>query len=92
MTNSELKAYIKSKLNVEDEKALEEATKRTKRVLENSLFGMTRTDNILSITEKDIEKALESKSKGKVKGYSLTLSGIKIKGTKNEEITSYYLC
>ena len=35
MTNTELKAYIKSKLSFEDEKVLEEVTKRIKKVLEN---------------------------------------------------------
>ena len=73
MTNTELKAYIKSKLSFEDENVLEEVTKRMKKVLENSLFGMTKTDNIYSF-KKDIEKVLESNSRGKVKDYFLVLN------------------
>ena len=79
MTKEELKAYIKSELSFENEKTLEEVTKRMKKVLENSLFGMTKTDNIYSLSlkkqlEEDIEKALESNSRGKVKDYFLVLS------------------
>ena len=72
MTNTELKAYIKSKLSFEDEKVLEESTKRIKKVLENSLFGMTKTDNIYSL-EKNIEKVVENNSRGIVKDYFLVL-------------------
>ena len=72
MTNIELKAYIKSKLSFEDEKVLEEVTKRMKKVLENSLFGMTKTDNIYSL-EKNIEKVVENNSRGIVKDYFLVL-------------------
>ena len=72
MTKEELKAYIKSKANVEDEKVLEEVTKRMKKVLENSLFGMTKTDNIYSL-EKNIEKVVENNSRGIVKDYFLVL-------------------
>ena len=67
MTNTELKAYIKSKLSFEDEKVLEEVTKRMKKVLENSL-----TDNIYSF-KKDIEKVIDSSSRGIVKDYFLVL-------------------
>ena len=72
MTNTELKAYIKSELSFEDEKVLEEVTKRIKKVLENSLFGMTKTDNIYSL-KKDIEKVVENNSRGIVKDYFLVL-------------------
>ena len=92
MTNSELKAYIKSKLNVEDEKVLEEVTKRIKKVLENSLFGMTETDNIYSLLLKkekeqlkeSIEKVVESNSRGQVKDYFLVLS-------ENKDKREFYL-
>ena len=78
MTKEELKAYIKSKANVEGE-MLDELIKRIIRIYENSLFGMTKTDNIYSLSlkkqlEDDIEKALESNSRGKVKDYFLVLS------------------
>ena len=49
MTNTELKAYIKTKLSFEDEKVLEEVTKRMKKVLENSLFGMTKIESLKKI-------------------------------------------
>ena len=67
MTNTELKAYIKSKLSFEDEKVLEEVTKRMKKVLENSL-----TDNIYSF-KKDIQKVVDSSSRGQVKDYFLVV-------------------
>lgn len=80
MTNTELKAYIKSKLSFEDEKVLEEVTKRVKKVLENSLFDMIKNDNIYSLSlKKDIEKFVESNSRGKVKDYYLVLSDNKDK-------------
>ena len=69
MTNSELKAYIKSKLSFEDEKVLEEVTKRMKKVFENSLFGMTKIESF----KKDIEKVVDSSSRGQVKDYFLVL-------------------
>ena len=69
MTNSELKAYIKSKLSFEDEKVLEEVTKRMKKVLENSLFGMTKIESF----KIDIEKVVDSSSRGQVKDYFLVL-------------------
>ena len=72
MTVTEVKAYIKSKLSFEDEKVLEEVTKRMKKVLENFLFGMTKTDNIYSL-EKNIEKVVENNSRGIVKDYFLVL-------------------
>ena len=75
MTNTELKAYMKSKLSFEDEKdekVLEQITKRIKKVLENSLFGMTKTDNIYSL-KKDIEKVVENNSRGIVQDYFLVL-------------------
>ncbi len=72
MTNTELKDCIKSKLSFEDEKVLEEVTKRIKKVLENSLFGMTKTDNIYSL-KKNIEKVVDSSSREKVKDYFLVL-------------------
>ena len=72
MTNTELKAYIKSELSFEDEKVLEESTKRIKKVLENSLFGMTKTDNIYSL-KKEIQKVVDSSSRGKVKDYFLVV-------------------
>ena len=78
MTKEELKAYIKSKANVEGE-MLDELIKRIIRIYENSVFGITKTDNIYSLSlkkqlEEDIEKALESNSRGKVKDYFLVLS------------------
>ena len=69
MTNTELKAYIKSKLSFEDERVLEEVTKRMKKVFENSLFGMTKIESF----KKDIEKVVDSSSRGKVKDYFLVL-------------------
>ena len=69
MTNSELKAYIKSKLSFEDEKVLEEVTKRMKKVFENSLFGITKIESF----KKDIEKVVDSSSRGQVKDYFLVL-------------------
>ena len=69
MTNTELKAYIKSKLSFEYEKVLEEVTKRMKKVFENSLFGMTKIESF----KKDIEKVVDSTSRGKVKDYFLVL-------------------
>ena len=69
MTNTELKAYIKSKLSFEDEKVLEEVTKRMKKVFENSLFGMTKIESF----KKDIEKVVDSSSRGQVKDYFLVL-------------------
>ena len=69
MTDTELKAYIKSKLSFEDEKVLEEVTKRMKKVFENSLFGMTKIESF----KKDIEKVVDSSSRGQVKDYFLVL-------------------
>ena len=69
MTNTELKAYIKSKLSFEDEKVLEEVTERMKKVFENSLFGMTKIESF----KKDIEKVVDSSSRGQVKDYFLVL-------------------
>ena len=69
MTNSELKAYIKSKLSFEDERVLEEVTERMKKVFENSLFGMTKIESF----KKDIEKVVDSSSRGQVKDYFLVL-------------------
>ena len=69
MTNTELKAYIKSKLSFEDEKVLEEVTKRMKKVFENSLFGKTKIESF----KKDIEKVVDSSSRGQVKDYFLVL-------------------
>ena len=69
MTNTELKAYIKSKLSFEDERVLEEVTKRMKKVFENSLFGMTKIESF----KKDIEKVVDSNSRGQVKDYFLVL-------------------
>ena len=71
MTKEELKAYIKSKANVEGE-MLDELIKRIIRIYENSLFGMTKTDNIYSL-KKDIQKVVDSSSRGKVKDYFLVL-------------------
>lgn len=79
MTNEELKAYIKSKANVEGE-MLDELTKR--------IIGICdKTDNIYSLLlkkEKErlkegIEKVVESNSRGKVKDYFLVLSDNKDK-------------
>ena len=88
MTKEELKAYIKSKANVEGE-MLDELIKRIIRIYENSLFGMTKTDNIYSLSlkkqlEEDIEKVLESNSRGRVKDYSLVLS-------ENKDKREYHL-
>ena len=69
MTNTELKAYIKSKLSFEDQRVLEEVTKRMKKVFENSLFGMTKIESL----KKDIEKVVDSSSRGQVKDYFLVL-------------------
>ena len=91
MTKEELKAYIKSKSNVEGE-MLDELTKGIIKIYENSLFGVTRTDNIYSLSQKkkierleeDIEKVLESSSIGRVKDYSLVLS-------ENKDKREYHL-
>ena len=72
MTVTEVKAYLETNFSFEDEKVLEEVTKRMKKVLENSLFGMTKTDNIYSL-EKNIEKVVENNSRGIVKDYFLVL-------------------
>ena len=69
MTNSELKENKMTKLSFEDEKVLEEVTKRMKRVFENSLFGMTKIESF----KKDIEKVVDSSSRGQVKDYFLVL-------------------
>ena len=53
MTNTELKAYIKSKLSFEDEKVLEEVTKRMKKEFENSLFGMTKIEILIKDNGKE---------------------------------------
>ena len=75
MTNTELKAYIKSKLSFENEKVLEEVTKRMKKVFENSSFGMTKIESL----KKDIEKVVDSSSRGQVKDYFLVLDEAKDK-------------
>lgn len=91
MTKEELKAYIKSKANVEG-KRLDELTKGIIKIYENSLFGMTKNDNIYSLLlkkekerlKKDIEKVVESNSRGKVKDYFLVLS-------ENKDKREFYL-
>ena len=91
MTKEELKAYIKSKANVEGE-MLDELTKRIMKVYENSLFGVTKTDNIYTLSnkkkidqlEENMEKVLESGSRGRVKDYSLVLD-------ENKDKREYHL-
>ncbi len=68
MTKEELKAYIKSKSNVEGE-MLDEITKRIITIYENSLFGVTKIESF----KKDIEKVVDSSSRGQVKDYFLVL-------------------
>ena len=75
MTDTELKAYIKSKLSFEDEKVLEEVIKRMRKVFENSLFGMTKIESF----KKDIEKVVDNSSRGQVKDYFLVLDESKDK-------------
>ena len=83
MTVAEVKAYLEANFSFENEEVLEETAKGLKRVLENILYGgIAYMDNVYSLSQKkkieqletDIEKAVESSSKGKVKDYSLTLS------------------
>ena len=92
MTVTEVKAYLKANFPFENEEVLEETAKNLQWVLENSLFGMTKTDNIYSLSQKkkieqletDIEKVVESDSRGKVRDYSLALN-------ENKDKREFYL-
>ena len=70
---TEVKAYLDANFVFEDEKVLEKVTENLKRVLENSLFDMIKTDNIYSSFKKNIEKVVESNPRGIVKDYFLVL-------------------
>ena len=83
MTVAEVKAYLEANFSFENEEVLEETAEGLKIVLENAVYGgIAYMDNVYSLSQKkkieqletDIEKAVESSSKGKVKDYSLTLS------------------
>lgn len=81
---AEVKAYLETKFSFEDEKVLEETAKGLKKVIEDTVYGMTEIDDIDLLSKKkqleeDIEKFLESNSKGKVKDYFLVLSDNKDK-------------
>ena len=89
MTITEIKTYLEANFSFENEEVLEETAKNLKRVLENTVYGgIAYNDNIYSLYQKkkveqletDIEKAIDSNSKGKVKDYSLTLNENKDKG------------
>ena len=83
MTVTEIKTYLEANFSFENEEVLEETAKNLKRVLENTVYGgIAYMDNVYSLSQKkkieqletDIEKAIESSSKGKVNDYSLTLN------------------
>ena len=93
MTVAEVKAYLETNFSFENEEVLEETAKGLKRVLENTLYGgIAYMDNVYPLSQKkkieqletDIEKAIDSSSKGKVKDYSLTLS-------ENKDKREFYL-
>ena len=69
MTVTEVKAYLEANFPFESEEVLEETAKRMKEVFENSLFGMTKIESF----KKDIEKVVDSSSRGQVKDYFLVL-------------------
>ena len=83
MTVTEIKTYLEANFSFENEEVLEETAKNLKRVLENTVYGgIAYMDNVYSLSQKkkieqleeNIEKAIDSNSKGKVKDYSLTLN------------------
>ena len=92
MTVAEVKAYLETNFSFENEEVLEETAKGLKKVLENTVYGGIAYNNIYSLYQKkkveqletDIEKAIDSSSKGKVKDYSLTLS-------ENKDEREFYL-
>ena len=90
---AEVKAYLEANFSFEDEKVLEETAKGLKRVLENTVYGgIAYNDNVYSLYQKkkieqletDIEKAVESNPRGRVKDYSLTLN-------ENKDKREFYL-
>ena len=90
---AEVKTYLKTNFSFENEEVLEETAKNLKRVLENTVYGgIAYMDNVYSLSqkkkieqlEKDIEKAIDNDSKGKVKDYSLTLN-------ENKDKREFYL-
>ena len=93
MTITEIKTYLEANCSFENEEVLEEAAKNLKRVLENTLYGgIAYMDNVYSLSQKkkieqleeNIEKAIDSNSKGKVKDFSLTLN-------ENKDKREFYL-
>ena len=93
MTVTEVKAYLEANFSFENEEVLEETAKGLKKVLENTVYGgIAYNDNIYSLYQKkkveqletDIEKAIDSNSKGKVKDFSLTLN-------ENKDKREFYL-
>ena len=79
MTNEELKAFLKAKFPVEGE-MLDNLAKRIIKVYENSLYSQSKKKQL----EENIEKVLESNSRGEVKDYSLVLS-------ENKDKREFYL-
>ena len=93
MTVAEVKTYLETNFSFESEEVWEETAKNLKRVLENTLYGgIAYMDNVYSLYQKkkieqleeNIEKAIDSNSKGKVKDYSLTLN-------ENKDKREFYL-
>ena len=90
---TEVKNYLEANFPFENEEVLEETAKNLKRVLENTLYGgIAYMDNVYSLSQKkkieqleeNIEKAIDSNSKGKVKDFSLTLN-------ENKDKREFYL-
>ena len=93
MTVAEVKAYLETNFSFENEEVLEETAKNLKRVLENTVYGgIAYMGNVYSLSQKkkieqleeNIEKAIDSNSKGKVKDFSLTLN-------ENKDKREFYL-
>ena len=93
MTVAEVKTYLENNFSFENEEVLEATAENLKRVLENAVYGgITYMGNIYSLSQKkkieqletDIEKAIDSNSKGKVKDFSLTLN-------ENKDKREFYL-
>ena len=90
---TEVKNYLRTNFSFENEKVLEETAKGLKKVLENTVYGgIAYMDNVYSLSQKkkieqleeNIEKAIDSNSKGKVKDFSLTLN-------ENKDKREFYL-
>ena len=93
MTVAEVKTYLENNFSFENEEVLEATAENLKRVLENAVYGgIAYMDNIYSLSQKkkieqletDIERAIDSNSRGKVKDFSLTLN-------ENKDKREFYL-